>query len=94
MIKSELIEKIAQDNNLSKTDAKRVIETIFNELRQALVNGNRVELREFGVLSVRQRKARKGRNPKTGTTVNVAAKRVPFFKAGKSVIEALNSGNK
>lgn len=90
MIKSELIARIAHRSRLSKTDAEQAVNIVFDEITKALVEGNRVELRGFGVLSVRQRNPRAGRNPKTGTRVAVAAKRVPFFKAGKSVNEALN----
>ncbi len=90
MIKSELIAKIAEQNKLSKTDAEHVVSTIFDEISKALIAGNRVELRGFGVLSVRTRNARLGRNPKTGAQVKVEEKRVPFFKAGKSINEALN----
>ena len=90
MIKSELIDKIAETENVTHSVAKRIVNTIFNTITEALVEGNRVELREFGVLSVRTRKARSGRNPKTGQSVNVAEKKVPFFKAGKAVKHALN----
>lgn len=90
MIKSELISKIAEQNKLSKNDAERVISTFFNEVTKALSEGNRVELRGFGVLSVRVRKPRLARNPKTGAKVEVAEKRVPFFKAGKCINAALN----
>ncbi len=90
MIKSELITKIANQSNLNKADAEHLISTVFNEISKALIQGNRVELRGFGVLSVRTRKARQGRNPKTGASVQVAEKKVPFFKAGKSICDALN----
>ena len=93
MKKSQLIDKLAATENISKTIAKRIVNTIFDTITEALVQGNRVELREFGILSVRQRKARTGRNPKTGTTVQVSEKKVPFFKAGKAVKEALNRNN-
>lgn len=94
MIKSELISKIAEQNNLSKNDAERVVSTVFNEITKALSDGNRVELRGFGVLSVRVRKPRLARNPKTGAKVEVAEKRVPFFKAGKNINAALNKKKK
>ncbi|MBQ9738197.1 MAG: integration host factor subunit beta [Alphaproteobacteria bacterium] len=94
MIKSELISKIAEQNKLSKNDAERVISTFFNEITKALSEGNRVELRGFGVLSVRTRKPRLARNPKTGAKVEVAEKRVPFFKAGKNINAALNKTKK
>jgi len=90
MIKSELIEKLAETENVSKNVAKRIVNTIFDTITQALSEGNRVELREFGILSVRTRKARTGRNPKTGASVHVSEKKVPFFKAGKAVKKALN----
>ena len=94
MIKSELISKLAEQTRLNKADAERVISTVFTEISKALIQGNRVELRGFGVLSVRSRQARTGRNPKTGQTVSVAAKKVPFFKAGKCINEALNKPKK
>ena len=90
MIKSELVDKLAEEENISKTIAKRIVNIIFDTITNALVQGDRVELREFGIISVRNRKARVGRNPKTGASVQVANKKVPFFKAGKAVKEALN----
>ena len=90
MIKSELIAQVAQKTGLSNTDAKKAINIIFDEIVEALAKGGRVELRNFGILSLRERKARVGRNPKTGEAVQVKSKRVPFFKAGKAVKKALN----
>lgn len=90
MIKSELIDKLAEKENISRVVAKRIVNTLFDTITQALIEGNRVELREFGIISVRNRKARVGRNPKTGASVQVVEKKVPFFKAGKAVKEALN----
>lgn len=90
MIKSELVEKLAEQEKLSMTVARRIVDTIFDTMTDALIDGDRVELREFGVLSVRTRKARTARNPKTGAPVAVKEKRVPFFKAGKAVKAALN----
>ena len=90
MIKSELVEKLANQEKLSVHVARRIVDTIFDTMTNALIDGDRIELREFGVLSVRTRKARTGRNPKTGASVAVEAKRVPFFKAGKAVKAALN----
>jgi integration host factor subunit beta len=91
MIKSELVSKIAAQNKLKKADAERIVSTVFGTITDALLNGDRVELRGFGILSVRQRRERIGRNPKTGAQVNVKGKKVPFFKAGKSVNDALNN---
>ncbi len=90
MIKSELIAKIAKKNNLSLIDAGRVVECVFSTITKALAAGNRVELRGFGVLSVRQHKEKMGRNPKTGETVHIKEKKVPSFKAGKAMLKALN----
>ena len=90
MIRSELVAKVAEENKLTQANADRVVSTVINTIIKALINDNRVELRGFGVLSVRHRKPRAARNPKTGANVQVSAKRVPFFKAGKAVKTALN----
>ncbi|HEX6217953.1 MAG TPA: integration host factor subunit beta [Sphingomicrobium sp.] len=93
MIKSELIQIIAQENpHLYQRDIERIINTIFGEIGSALARGDRVELRGFGAFSVKSRPSRTGRNPRTGAPVNVAAKRVPFFKTGKELRERLNDG--
>ena len=93
MIKSELIIRLAEKTKLSKGDAKKAVDTIFGEIVKALAEGNRVELRNFGILSLRTRKARIGRNPKTGEKVQIVQKKIPFFKAGKAVKKALNKKN-
>ncbi len=91
MIKSELIQQIAQDNpHLFQRDVERIINTIFEEIGAALSRGDRVELRGFGAFSVKERNARIGRNPRTGESVQVDAKRVPFFKTGKELRDRLN----
>lgn len=90
MIKSELINELAKQTNLNRKDAKIVVETIFNEIKDTLISGGRVELRNFGVLYLHTRKSRMGRNPKTGAQVLIQEKKVPLFKAGKSVLNALN----
>ncbi len=90
MIKSELVHKLADKTDLSQRDAKMVVEIIFEEIKNTLINGGRVELRNFGIFYPRARKARMGRNPKTGAQVLVKEKNVPLFKAGKSVLNALN----
>ncbi len=91
MIKSELIQKIAQENpHLYHRDVERIINAIFGEITAALARGDRVELRGFGAFSVKQRNARTGRNPRTGEPVEVESKRVPFFKTGKELREQLN----
>ena len=92
MTKSELIARIAELNpHLYQSDAERIVSTVFDEISAALAEGNRVELRGFGVFSVRGRNARSGRNPSTGEKVRVEAKNVPFFKAGKKLKDRLNA---
>lgn len=91
MTKSELIARINELNpHLYQSDAERIVSTVFDEIAQALAQGNRVELRGFGVFSTRRRRARPGRNPRTGEKVSVPAKEVPFFKAGKKLKDRLN----
>lgn len=91
MIKSELIQKIADKNpHLYHRDIERIVNAILSEIIFAMSNGNRVELRGFGAFSVKSRNARRGRNPRTGTAVDVGAKKVPFFKTGKELRERLN----
>ncbi len=91
MIKSELIQKISEENpHLYQRDVERIINTVFGEIGGALARGDRVELRGFGAFSVKERPARTGRNPRTGEPVFVNAKRVPFFKTGKELRERLN----
>ncbi len=93
MTKSELILRLAERNpHLYHRDVERIVSTIFDEITRALAQGDRVELRGFGAFSVKRREARIGRNPRTGESVNVAAKHVPFFKTGKQLRERLNSG--
>ena len=92
MTKSELITYITEKNpHLYQRDIERIITTIFEEISTALSKGNRVELRGFGAFSIKQRNARIGRNPRTGATVEVSAKRVPYFKTGKQLRNMLNN---
>lgn len=91
MIKSELIQMIADKNpHLYQRDVDNIVNAIFDEITDALANGDRVELRGFGAFSVKHRQPRTGRNPKTGETVEVGEKWVPFFKTGKELRERLN----
>lgn len=93
MTKSELIQRLAERNpHLLHRDIERIVETVFDEISDALAEGNRVELRGFGAFSVKSRNARTGRNPRTGSSVSVDAKRVPYFKTGKELRERLNGG--
>lgn len=92
MIKSELIARLAEENpHLTQKDIERVVSVILDRMIQALEDGGRVELRGFGTFSVRSRGARSGRNPRTGETVSVRAKHVPFFKSGKELRARLNA---
>ena len=91
MIRSELIQKIADENpHLYQRDVERIVNTIFDEVTSAMSRGDRVELRGFGAFSVKNRKPRQGRNPRTGEKVSVEEKWVPFFKTGKELRERLN----
>ena len=91
MIRSELIQKIADENpHLYQRDVERIVNTIFDEITDAMARGDRVELRGFGAFSVKKRDARVGRNPRTGEAVQVEEKHVPFFKTGKLLRDRLN----
>lgn len=91
MIRSELIQKLADENpHLYQRDVERIVNTIFEEITGAMARGDRVELRGFGAFSVKKRDARTGRNPRTGEAVDVEEKHVPFFKTGKLLRDRLN----
>ena len=91
MIRSELVQKLMDENpHLSQRDVERVISTIFEEIITTMAKGDRVELRGFGAFSVKKRGSRLGRNPRTGATVSVDEKHVPFFKTGKLLRDRLN----
>jgi integration host factor subunit beta len=93
MTKSELIQRLAERNpHLYQRDVERIVSTIFDEISDALSRGDRVELRGFGAFSVKRREARLGRNPRTGASVQVGEKRIPFFKTGKEMRARLNNG--
>lgn len=91
MIRSELIQKISDENpHLFRRDVERIVNTIFEEVIDAMARGDRVELRGFGAFSVKKRDSRTGRNPRTGESVEVDEKHVPFFKTGKLLRDRLN----
>ena len=93
MIKSELVQRIAERNpHLYQRDVENVVNAILDEIVDAMARGDRVELRGFGAFSVKRRNARVGRNPRTGAHVEVDEKCVPFFKTGKELRERLNDG--
>ena len=92
MTKSELIQRLAEANpHLYRQDVERIVTTIFEEITTTLARGDRVELRGFGAFSVKRRGPRAGRNPRTGESVQVSAKYVPYFKTGKQLREKLNA---
>ncbi|MDD3020171.1 MAG: integration host factor subunit beta [Alphaproteobacteria bacterium] len=91
MTRSELIQVLAERNpHLYLRDIEKVVDAFFGGITDALVKGDRVELRGFGTFSVKERAARVGRNPRTGESVSVDEKRLPFFKTGKELRERLN----
>ncbi|MEC9103908.1 MAG: integration host factor subunit beta [Pseudomonadota bacterium] len=91
MIRSELIQKIADENpHLYQRDVEKIVNVTFDEIIEAMARGDRVELRGFGAFSVKKRDARTGRNPRTGEAVEVEEKHVPFFKTGKLLRDRLN----
>ncbi len=91
MIKSELIAKIADGNHhLFHKDIERIVNVVLDEIVDALARGDRVELRGFGAFTVKHREPRTGRNPRTGDSVEVEEKFVPFFKSGRELRERLN----
>ena len=94
MLKSELVQKLAEENRyLYPRDLEKVVNAILDTIGDALAHGNRVELRGFGMFSAKRRRARKGRNPRTGDVVAVSEKVVPVFKTGKEMRRRLNSAS-
>jgi len=92
MIKSELVSRIAAGNpHLYHRDVQNVVDAILNQIVSAMTQGDRVELRGFGAFSVRIRRARTGRDPRTGSAVQVAEKAMPYFKPGKEMVGRLNA---
>ncbi|ABI57627.1 HU family DNA-binding protein [Alkalilimnicola ehrlichii MLHE-1] len=90
MNKSELIEAVAQSADISKAAASRAVDSMVECVTNALKEGDQVTLVGFGTFQVRERAARTGRNPRTGETINIAASKVPSFKAGKALKDAVN----
>ena len=91
MIKSELVQRLAKIHpHRYQRDIERIVNTVLDEITEALARGDRVELRGFGAFSVKNRPARTGRNPRTGAHVEMTEKAVPFFKTGKDMRERLN----
>jgi len=88
--KSELIDAIAAAADISKASAARALDAVIDSVTDTLKNGDKVSLVGFGTFEVKERAARVGRNPKTGEEINIAASRVPSFKAGKALKDAVN----
>jgi len=90
MTKAELIEEVSRVVEMSRKDSEVIVETIFESIVRALRTGEKIEIRGFGSFRTRQRQPRIGRNPKTGTRVEVPAKRIPFFKPSKELKDLVN----
>jgi integration host factor subunit beta len=91
MTKADLINEVVKLSNLTKKETEIIVNTVFDNIADALSTGEKVELRGFGSFRIRHRNPRKGRNPKTGMSVSVPEKRVPFFKVGKRLRELVNA---
>jgi DNA-binding protein HU-beta len=90
MTKAELTESVASKVDLPRATAERAVNTLFDDIVAALKRGDKVNISGFGTFAVAERKARTGRNPKTGETIEIAASRAPKFKPGKTLKDALN----
>ena len=94
MTKSDLVDAISKGNPaITRNSVETVVNTVFDSMMDAMSRDERVEIRGFGSFTVRHRDARKGRNPKTGEPVDVPAKRMPHFKAGKQLSDRMNQGS-
>ncbi|MFD2612009.1 HU family DNA-binding protein [Paenibacillus gansuensis] len=90
MNKSELITKVAETTELSKKDVTKAVDAVFEAISEALSGGDKVQLVGFGNFEVRERSARKGRNPQTGEEIEIPASKVPAFKPGKALKDGIN----
>ena len=90
MTKADLIDKIAKETKLTKKDSDKALDAIIKAISGSLAKGDKVQLVGFGSFEVRKRAARKGRNPQTGKEINIAARKVPVFKAGKALKDAVS----
>ena len=89
--KSELVAKVAENAGLTKKDAEKAINAVFSSIEKALVDGDKVQMIGFGTFEVKERAARKGRNPQTGNEIDIPASKNPVFKAGKALKDAVNA---
>ena len=90
MNKNDLVASVVNDSGLSKADAAKAVDSVFNTISKALSNGSDVRLVGFGTFSVTQRRASEGRNPRTGERIQIPASKQPKFKAGKALKNAIN----
>ena len=90
MTKADLVERVANEADMTKKDAEQLVEIIFDTIISTLNKVEKIELRGFGSFRLRSRNSRKGRNPKTGESVEIPAKRVAYFKPGKELKEVIN----
>lgn len=90
MNKTELVDAVAASTGLTKTDTKKTIDAVFDEITKSLKKGDFVQLIGFGTFKTSERKAREGRNPQTGATIKIAARKVPAFSAGAALKDAVN----
>lgn len=90
MTKADLIEAVAEKLGITKKEAEGVVNTVFQSITEAIEMSEKVELRGFGCFKVKTMRARKGRNPRTGEEISIPPKRIPFFKPGKEMKEAVN----
>ncbi|MDQ0058199.1 MULTISPECIES: HU family DNA-binding protein [Paenibacillus] len=91
MNKTDLIAKVAELTDLSKKDATKAVDAVFDAISDALQSGDKVQLVGFGNFEVRERQARKGRNPQTGDPIEIAASKMPAFKPGKSLKDLVSN---
>jgi len=94
MTKADLVEEVTQLGDLTRRDGEVIVDTIFDSVIHALKTGDKIEIRGFGSFRTRQRQSRVGRNPKTGTRVEVPAKKIPYFKPSKELKDVVNVGAK
>jgi len=90
MTKSDLVERIAEKLDVTKKEAEAIVNVVFGSIVDAIKREEKVELRGFGCFKVKTKRARKGRNPRTGEEIDIPPKRVPYFKPGKDMKEAVN----
>ncbi|MFZ5650584.1 MAG: HU family DNA-binding protein [Bacillota bacterium] len=89
MNKADLVSKVAEKTDFTKKDAEKAVSAVLASIEEALSSGEKVQLVGFGTFEIRERAARKGRNPQTGQEINIAAAKVPVFKAGKALRESV-----